>query len=94
MRDELAPRFPEIDLRIDLAEFADQVTAPDLLDQIGARAYYDGLVFRAFAGVAAEPIGGGGRYDRLFSSLGADTTAAGFSFSLDRLLNPSVEDDR
>ena len=94
LRDELAPRFPEIDLRIDLAEFADQVTAPDLLDQIGARAYYDGLVFRAFAGVAAEPIGGGGRYDRLFSSLGADTTAAGFSFSLDRLLNPSVEDDR
>lgn len=94
LRDELVPQFPNIDLRIDLAEFADQVTAPALLRQIGTRAYYDGLVFRAFAGVAAEPIGGGGRYDRLFGSLGADTTAAGFSFSLDRLLSPAVEEDR
>lgn len=94
LRDRLAEQFPHITLRIDLAEFADQVTAPELLEQIGSRAYYDGLVFRAFAGVAAEPIGAGGRYDRLFSSLGADVTAAGFSFSLDRLLRPQAEDGR
>lgn len=89
LRDRLAPRFPDIDLRIDLAEFADQVTAPELLEQIGARAYYDGLVFRAFAGAAAEPVGNGGRYDRLFANLGAEVTATGFSFSLDRLLSRS-----
>lgn len=92
LRDRMAERFPHIDLRIDLAEFADQVTAPELLEQIGARAYYDGLVFRAFAGAAAEPVGNGGRYDRLFAGLGAEVTAAGFSFSLDRLLARSAND--
>ena len=94
LRDRLNPRFPEIELRIDLAEYADQVLAPELRRQIGTRAYYDGLVFRAFAGAAAEPMGAGGRYDRLFHHLGAEVTAAGFSFSLDRLLSSSSEDDR
>ncbi len=94
LRKRLAPRFPEVDLRIDLAEFADQVVEPSLLGEIGTRAYYDGLVFRAFAGAGAEPVGAGGRYDRLFSSLGAEVTAAGFSFSIDRLLSPSSEIDR
>lgn len=83
----LAREFPHIELRIDLAEFADQVRTPELLAQIGSRAYYDGLVFRAFAGAAAEPVGGGGRYDRLFDRLGAKVTASGFSFSIDRLLD-------
>ncbi len=59
---------------------------PGLLAKVGARAYYDGLVFRAFAGAAAEPVGGGGRYDRLFERLGARVTACGFSFAIDRLL--------
>ncbi|MEM1177938.1 MAG: ATP phosphoribosyltransferase regulatory subunit [Acidobacteriota bacterium] len=86
LRSELEGRFPEVDLRIDLAEFADQVLAPELAEALGARAYYDGLVFRAFAGAAAEPVGAGGRYDGLFQSLGAEVTAAGFSISLDRLL--------
>lgn len=86
-RDALAREFPHIELRIDLAEFADQVLAPELLSQVGARAYYDGLVFRAFAGAAAEPVGGGGRYDRLFDRLGAKVTACGFSFAIDRLLD-------
>jgi ATP phosphoribosyltransferase regulatory subunit len=86
-RDALAAEFPQIELRVDLAEFADQVLAPELLAKVGARAYYDGLVFRAFAGAAAEPVGGGGRYDRLFERLGAKVTACGFSFAIDRLLD-------
>lgn len=87
LRDALAAEFPHIELRIDLAEFADQVRAPELLAKVGSRAYYDGLVFRAFAGAAAEPVGGGGRYDRLFERLGARVTACGFSFAIDRLLD-------
>ncbi len=60
---ELGREFPRIDLRLDLAEFADQIVDPELLaaDDRGAtedgspeleapdRVYYDGLVFRAYA---------------------------------------------
>ncbi len=81
----LETRFPRVELRIDLAEFADQVLEPELRRRLARRPYYDGLVFRAFAGPAAEPVGGGGRYDRLFQRLGFEVTAAGFSVSLDRL---------
>lgn len=84
--DDLQERFPDITLRLDLAEFADQVTLPELVEVIGARAYYDGVVFRAFTDRSAEPVGNGGRYDRLFERLGAQITACGFSFSLDRLV--------
>jgi ATP phosphoribosyltransferase regulatory subunit len=74
-----------VELRIDLAEFADQVLDDDLRRLLSRHPYYDGLVFRAFAGRAAEPVGAGGRYDRLFRRLGHEVTAAGFSLSLDRL---------
>ncbi|MCP3960259.1 MAG: hypothetical protein GY719_20645 [bacterium] len=83
---ELDEAFPQVDLRLDLAEFADQTLAGELHHATGPRSYYDGLMFRAFAGAAAEPVGGGGRYDTLFRQLGADVTAAGFSLSLDRLI--------
>jgi histidyl-tRNA synthetase len=43
-------------------------------------------VFRAYLGPSALPIGGGGRYDRLFRLLGADLPAVGFSLGLDRLI--------
>lgn len=77
--------FPDIEVRVDLAEFADQPVA-DVLDRgVGKRSYYDGIIFRAFAGKAAEPVGSGGRYDRLFRNLGADVNACGFSLSLDLL---------
>ena len=82
---ELGEAFPRIELRVDLAEFADQTLADKLRAGGGHRTYYDGLVFRAFAGAAAEPVGGGGRYDGLFRQLGAGVTASGFSLSLDRL---------
>ncbi len=81
----LAERFPDVELRVDLAEFADQVLDEELRSRLSRRPYYDGLVFRAFAGRAAEAVGAGGRYDRLFQRLGVEVTAAGFSLSLDRL---------
>ncbi len=84
---ELGDAFPQIDLRIDLAEFADQTLAGELASGAGPRTYYDGLVFRAYAGAAAEPVGGGGRYDAMFRRLGAGVTASGFSLSLDRLIS-------
>lgn len=77
LRDELASRFPAVHLYVDLAEFAAHGQ--------GERSYYDGLVFRAFAGASAVPVGGGGRYDRMFKVLKADVPAVGFSVSVDRL---------
>lgn len=82
---ELGERYPEMEICVDLAEFADQPLAPELRRALGPRAYYDGLVFRAFCGAAAEPLGGGGRYDGLFAELGASVTAGGFSLGVDRL---------
>ena len=54
-------------------------------DVVWGRSYYDGTVFRAYLGGGALPIGGGGRYDRLFRVLGAEVSAVGFSLGLDRL---------
>jgi ATP phosphoribosyltransferase regulatory subunit len=86
LRDELATEFPGVLLSIDLAEFARNSLDPRLLAGEGDRPYYDGLVFHAYAGPAALPVGGGGRYDRLFRALGAEVPAVGFSISLERLL--------
>lgn len=86
LRDEMAARFPGVLLTVDLAEFARHSVDPRLSVGEGDRPYYDGLVFRAFAGAAALPVGGGGRYDRLFRALGAEVPAVGFSVSLERLL--------
>jgi ATP phosphoribosyltransferase regulatory subunit len=86
LRDEMAERFPGVLLTVDLAEFAPQGLDPRLSAGGGERPYYDGLVFHAFAGAAAVPVGGGGRYDRLFRALGAEVPAVGFSLSLERLL--------
>ena len=49
--------------------------------------YYTGLVFEARAHEAAEPLAGGGRYDRLLAYLGATAPvpAVGFSLWLDRI---------
>lgn len=90
LRDELAGDFPGVELFVDLAEFARHGLDPDLSPGQGDRSYYDGLVFRAFAGASALPVGGGGRYDRMFQALAADVAAAGFSVSVDRLLEAEV----
>lgn len=76
LRDELAASFPAARLSIDLAEHSLQ----------RERSYYDGIVFCAYAGTAALPVGGGGRYDSLFRRLGAEVPAVGFSLSIERLL--------
>jgi ATP phosphoribosyltransferase regulatory subunit len=86
LRDELAAAFPEVLLTVDLAEFARNGLDPHLAAGGGERPYYDGLVFHAYAGPAAVPVGGGGRYDRMFHALGAEVPAVGFSLSLERLL--------
>ena len=86
LRDELAADFPGVLLTIDLAEFARNGLDPRLVPTEGDRPYYDGLIFHAYAGPAAVPVGGGGRYDRLFRALGAEVPAVGFSLSLERLL--------
>jgi ATP phosphoribosyltransferase regulatory subunit len=86
LRDDMAARFPGVLLTVDLAEFAPHGLDPRLAAAGGERPYYDGLVFHAFAGAAAVPAGGGGRYDRLFRALGAAVPAVGFSLSLERLL--------
>jgi ATP phosphoribosyltransferase regulatory subunit len=85
LRDELAVRYPRVSLSVDLAEFARQALLPELQVAAGPRGYYDGLVFRAFAGASGVPVGGGGRYDRLFRRLGAEVAAVGFSLGVDRL---------
>lgn len=89
LRDELATVYPGVLLTIDLAEFARNSLDPRLAPPEGTegeRPYYDGLVFHAYGGPAALPVGGGGRYDRLFRALGAEVPAVGFSLSLERLL--------
>ena len=86
LRDELSHQFPGARLVVDLAEFARHSLDPALGVEAGERSYYDGIVFRAFAGAAALPVGGGGRYDSLFRRLGAEVAAVGFSISLERLL--------
>ncbi len=83
LRDEMAALAPRVALRVDLAEFAGVSWE---VGEAGARAYYDGLVFHAYAGAAAVPVGGGGRYGGLFRALGADIDAVGFSLNLDGLL--------
>ncbi|HEX7182744.1 MAG TPA: ATP phosphoribosyltransferase regulatory subunit [Thermoanaerobaculia bacterium] len=84
--DELADIFPAARVTVDLAEFARHSLDPRLTVEAGGRSYYDGVVFRAYAGAGALPVGGGGRYDSLFRRLGAEVPAVGFSLSLERLL--------
>ncbi len=93
-RDELTATFPKAQLTIDLAEFACNCLDPRLSVSEGERPYYDGVVFHAYAGPAALPVGGGGRYDRLFRFLGAEVPAVGFAISLERLLEAKAGEAR
>lgn len=95
-----ADRAGSVRLTVDLAEFAGQAAEPAGAgdgeaageDVVWGRSYYDGMVFRAYVGSSALPIGGGGRYDGLFRALGAEVPAVGFSLGLDRLSQGLVED--
>lgn len=88
LQEEIAPS--SLAISIDLAEFSHQVLDPRLDDPARFRAYYDGLLFRGYAGRRGLAVGAGGRYDRLFSTLGAEVSAAGFSLDLERLMDPSA----
>ncbi len=72
-------------LNIDLAEFAENFVDPELVASAGRRAYYDGVVFRAYIEGGGQPVGRGGRYDRLFRRLDSSYAAVGFSISVDPL---------
>lgn len=85
LRAELQRDFPAAQVSVDLAEFAPHVLRPELSEALADRAYYDGVIFRGYAGRGGPPVGGGGRYDRLFAGLGVDLTAVGFSLGLDGL---------
>ncbi|MCH9646734.1 MAG: ATP phosphoribosyltransferase regulatory subunit [Deltaproteobacteria bacterium] len=89
---EMTQDFPEIQLTLDLAEFA-QVSRrlPDS-EATAGRSYYDGLLFRAFAAGEASPLGGGGRYDQLFEAVGAHVPAVGFSLALEQVLAANPEE--
>lgn len=94
LRDEVAAELPGARLTLDLAEFARHPLDPRVEERSRPgpiegpdRGYYDGLVFRGYVGTGGQPVGGGGRYDRLFSHLGAEVPAVGFTVALDRLLD-------
>jgi ATP phosphoribosyltransferase regulatory subunit len=82
----LSELHPEIAIGVDLAEFAQLTVDPRLgTSDSPQRSYYDGLVFRGYAGPGGLEIGGGGRYNRLFDQLGVDLPAVGFTLGLDGL---------
>ncbi len=83
---DLAKAHPEISIGVDLAEFAQLAVDPRLgTSDTSQRSYYDGLVFRGYAGAGGIEIGGGGRYNRLFDQLGVNLPAVGFTLGLDGL---------
>jgi ATP phosphoribosyltransferase regulatory subunit len=62
--------------------------APRLVADLGETwsfAYYTGMLFQVLADGPGEPVGGGGRYDRLFDRFGAPRPAAGFAIDLGNL---------
>lgn len=90
----LEQAHPEVAISLDLAELARQTRAVELQAAAAARAYYDGVVFRASVGRGFLPVGSGGRYDGLFAKLGADVAAVGFSIGLDRLIEAVDAEER
>jgi ATP phosphoribosyltransferase regulatory subunit len=62
--------------------------APSLVVDLGETwnfAYYTGMMFQVLADGPGEPIGSGGRYDRLFDRFGTPRPAAGFAVDLGNL---------
>jgi ATP phosphoribosyltransferase regulatory subunit len=55
------------------------------LGEIRDLAYYTGVTFQILAPGPGEPVGAGGRYDRLLERFGAPRPAAGFAVALDNL---------
>ena len=49
--------------------------------------YYTGLVFEIFAPGLGTSLGGGGRYDHMMEAYGMTAPAAGFAFSLEKVMH-------
>ena len=56
------------------------------LGELRGQAYYTGMSYQLLAAGPGEPIGAGGRYDRLMGRFGAPQPATGFGLDLDHLL--------
>jgi ATP phosphoribosyltransferase regulatory subunit len=52
--------------------------------------YYTGLVLEVYAPGAGVALGSGGRYDGMLSAFGAAAPAAGFAFSLEKVMEALV----
>jgi ATP phosphoribosyltransferase regulatory subunit len=75
-----------------LREIVDQLEAAGLGARLGidlsdarGSSYYTGMSFSLLAEGPGEPIGAGGRYDRLLGRYGMDQPATGFAFDLENL---------
>ncbi len=55
------------------------------LGEVRDLAYYTGVTFQVLATGPGEPVGSGGRYDRLLEKFGTARPAAGFAVALDHL---------
>ena len=56
------------------------------MGMIGRMEYYTGMIFKAYAEGAGEPVVSGGRYDGLLSQFGRSVPAVGFGMSVDVLM--------
>jgi ATP phosphoribosyltransferase regulatory subunit len=75
-----------------LGEIVELATADGLRDRLGVdlsdargSSYYTGMSFSLLAEGPGEPVGTGGRYDRLLARYGMDQPATGFAFDLENL---------
>jgi ATP phosphoribosyltransferase regulatory subunit len=79
---------PARDLRALYEAAREAGLAPNLVVDLGETwnfAYYTGMMFQVLADGPGEPIGSGGRYDRLFDRFGTPRPAAGFAVDLGNL---------
>ncbi len=74
---------------LEIAGVADQVVVDFSI--VSSLDYYTGFVMEAYAPGYGKPLGGGGRYDRLLASFGKKAPAAGFAFSLERIMAALIE---
>jgi len=56
------------------------------LGEIRTMGYYTGITFHGYASGLGFPVCGGGRYDKLVASFGADMPAVGFAIGIERAM--------
>ncbi len=78
----------------ELIEYLDELSIPYILDPKLVRGldYYTNTVFEFIPEDGSVSLGGGGRYDELFSTMGADPTAAvGVALGIERIILKLIE---